>query len=214
VGGVTRYVPNFVQAALFVATPELRSLVAATMAESPDPKALMQFIDTHYNIKRGGGSGVTRLVQVEALVPYLDLLGDLAIDHFWRRCNEHGWFEFQRQHLDSRLSHPRYTELLGEENTFKALDEFAEKDRIHWVGHYLEGLLTTGVTLDEVIQEIYGWFNSRATIDALRVMSVVLIEIGRRSDLAVLDNVHIEPRDIAAQIIADTVFAVMRRTLH
>jgi hypothetical protein len=70
------------------------------------------------------------------------------------------------------------------------------------------------VTLDEVIQEIYGWFNSRATIDALRVMSVVLIEIGRRSDLAVLDNVHIEPRDIAAQIIADTVFAVMRRTLH
>ncbi|WP_334389779.1 hypothetical protein [Bradyrhizobium sp. AZCC 2262] len=209
-----RYVPNFVQAALFVATPELRSLVAATMAECPDPKALMQFIDTHYNIKRGGGSGVTRLVQVEALVPYLDLLGDLAIDHFWRRCNERGWFEFRRQHLDSRLSHPRYTELLGEENTFKALDEFAEKDRIHWVDHYLERLLTTGVTLDDVVQEIYRWFNSRGTIDALRIMSVVLIEIGRRSDLAALDNVHVEPHEIAAQIKADTVFAVMRRTLH
>jgi len=45
-------------------------------------------------------------------------------------------------------------------------------------------------------------------------MSVVLIEIGRRSDLASLSNVDIEPSDTAAQIIADTTFAVMRRTLH
>jgi len=41
-----------------------------------------------------------------------------------------------------------------------------------------------------------------------------LIEISRRSDLAALDNVQIEPRDVAGQIFADSVFAVMRRTLH
>jgi hypothetical protein len=42
----------------------------------------------------------------------------------------------------------------------------------------------------------------------------VLVQIGRRSDLSILRSVNLEPRDMADDIIADTTFAVMRRTLH
>ena len=100
-----------------------------------------------------------------------------------------------RLHLDSRLTHPRYTELLGEENTFRALDEFVAKDRLHSIDHYLDRLLTTGVTLDQVVKEFSGWLISRGTIDALRVMAAVLVHIGRRSDLPILRSVNVEPRD-------------------
>jgi hypothetical protein len=74
--------------------------------------------------------------------------------------------------------------------------------------------LTTGITLDQVMKEFSGWLISRGTIDALRVMAAVLVQIGRRSDLSILRSVNLEPRDMADDIIADTTFAVMRRTLH
>jgi hypothetical protein len=209
-----RYAPNFVHAALFVATPRLRQLADAAIAECSDQRKLMEHIDTHYNIKPGGGSGVTRLEQVEALVPYFGLLSDAAIDHFWRLCNDRGWFELRRVHLDSRLTHLRYTELLGEENTFRALDEFVAKDRLHSIDHYLDRLLTAGVTLDQAVKEFSGWLISRGTIDALRVMAAVLVHIGRRIDLPILRSMNLEPSDAADDIITDTTFAVMRRTLH
>jgi hypothetical protein len=64
------------------------------------------------------------------------------------------------------------------------------------------------------MKEFSGWLISRGTIDALRVMAAVLVQIGRRSDLSILRSVNLEPRDMADDIIADTTFAVMRRTLH
>ena len=89
------FVPNFVQAALYTATPKLQSLVATTMSECPAPKDLMMYIDSHYNLHGHGGSGVTRLAQVESLIPYFSLFSDLSIDHFWSLCNKQGWFEFR-----------------------------------------------------------------------------------------------------------------------
>ena len=112
------------------------------------------------------------------------------------------------------MTHPQYAELLGGENTFQALDEFVAKDRLHWIDHYLDLLLTTGITLDQVMKEFSGWLISRGTIDALRVIAAVLVHIGRRSDLPLLRYVNLEPSYTSDDIIADTTFAVMRRTLH
>jgi hypothetical protein len=208
------FVPYFIQAALHTATPALLSRVAKAMADCPDPKDLMKYIDSHYNLKRNGGTGVNRLAQVESLIPYFNLFSDLAIDHFWSLCNERGWFDFRRLHLDRLLTHPRQTEFLGGQNTFRALDEFLEKDRLHWMDHWLEQFLETGTTVAEIVEELSNWLTSKPTAGALRVVAEALVKVGRRSDLAILSSISFQPRDVAAEIIADTTFAVMRRTLH
>ncbi|MDD1523464.1 hypothetical protein DAA51_38585 [Bradyrhizobium sp. WBAH10] len=209
-----RFVPYFVQAALYTATPELRSLVAKTMSECPDPKNFMRFIDSHYNLNARGASGLNRLAQVESLVPYFGLFDELSIDQFWKCCNTHGWFEFRRKHLDPLVSHPHYAEQLGGDGTRKALDEFLEKDRLVWMNHWLDDCLAAGATVDQLVGEISSWLTSKASLDGLRVVSAALMHVGRRSDLPILRSVTAQPQDACEAIIADTTFAVMRRTLH
>jgi hypothetical protein len=41
-----------------------------------------------------------------------------------------------------------------------------------------------------------------------------MVKVGRRSDLSMLSETRIEPGDVVVSIIADTEFAVKRRTLH
>lgn len=208
------YVPNFVQAALYTATPKLQSLVATTMSECPVPKDLMMYIDSHFNLQGRVGSGVTRLAQVESLIPYFSLLSELSIDHFWNHCNKQGWFDFRRQYLDPLLSHPRHSELLGGDGTIKALDDFLKEKRQHWMDHWLDDCIKAGTNLEQIMGELSTWLTSKASVGALRVVSTALVHVGRRSDLPILSSIAIEPGDEADAIIVDTTFAVMRRTLH
>jgi hypothetical protein len=171
-------------------------------------------IDSHYNLNGSRGSSVTRLAQLESLIPYFNLFSELSIDHFWNHCNKQGWFEFRRQHLDPLLSHPRYTEQLGGVGTIKALDEFLEKNRLVWMDRWLDDCIEAGTTLDQLMGELSTWLASRASVDALRVVSGALVHVGRGSDLPILSSIAIEPRGAADTIIIDTTFALMRRTLH
>jgi hypothetical protein len=209
-----RFVPIFNQAALYVATPTLRARVAETMADCPDPKEIVKYIDSHYNIKFQGGSGVTRLEQVESLIPYFHLFSGLAIDSFWRVCNEQGWLEFRRKYLDSLLTNRRDAEVLGGEHTFKALDEFLQKNRLHWIDTWLDRYVETGTSIEQIMKEIAWWLLSKASIEALRVAAAAVVHIGRRVDLKHLRVVLIEPQENAQEIVADATFAVMRRTLR
>ena len=49
-----QYAPNFIHAALHTATTPLLERVQATMAEYPDPKEAMKYIDQHYGLKQKG----------------------------------------------------------------------------------------------------------------------------------------------------------------
>ena len=64
------------------------------------------------------------------------------------------------------------------------------------------------------MREIGSWLASRATVESLRVAAAALVHIGRRIDLGILTAAPVEPRETANAIIADTTFAVMRRTLR
>jgi len=173
---------------------------------------MIEFIDAHYNINYPDRPGVPDLAQVESLVPYFRFFSDLSIDCFWRVCNARGWFDFRRQHLDKLVTNRHYREVLGGEHTAKVLDEFLEKDE--WLDRWLEDYVKAGANVDQITRELSKWLASKLTIGALGVVADALVQIGRRSDLAILSSVDIEPRDTAGQIIADTEFAVKRRTLH
>ena len=57
----------------------------------------------HFNLKRQGRPSLFRPEQIEAVVPYLDLLDGLSIHDLWNVCNKHGWFTLRRAYLDSRF---------------------------------------------------------------------------------------------------------------
>lgn len=98
--------------------------------------------------------------------------------------------------------------------TMASLDGMVEKNRIHWIDHWLEDYAKTGASTDTIIRLLAKWLASRKTISSLQLVSAALSLIGRRDDLAILD-VELEPDDASADMLrADTAFAVRRRTLH
>ncbi len=75
--------------------------VRKVVARHDNPKSLFVHLDTHFGIRVEGRRGITRLSQMEALVPYLDHLADNDVVSLWKACNENGWFDWRRRHLDS-----------------------------------------------------------------------------------------------------------------
>ena len=66
-----RFCPSYVQAALYTARPHLLDLVKQVVSECPAPAKLFELIEMHFGIKNLGHPGITRIEQMDALVPYL-----------------------------------------------------------------------------------------------------------------------------------------------
>jgi hypothetical protein len=189
-----RFSANFVHAALYAATPALVSRVANTMAECPHPAKAMEHIDAHYGIGRDGRRCVTRLAQVECLVPYLHLLSELAVLHFSDVCNAQGWLAFRRTHLDPLLKNPRYSEFVREESILKALDAMIEKDRVYALDLWIDRYMKAGATLDEVMNTLGTWLKTKPSMASLVLVANGIAQFGHRKHLSMLDAQGIEPK--------------------
>lgn len=209
-----RFSDHFVQAALYIATPTLCTLVREAMLLCPDVREMLKFTDSHFGIKRGDHPGVSRIEQVEALVPYLDYLDPLAIHSFWELCNELSWLDFRRTHLDSRLEGQwRENTLLDDSKVFADLDNQVAKDHISLVDIWIERHLHQGEQLEDIFSLLGKWLHRRRTIPALEFVAAAVVHTGSRHDLDLLYVDGIEPEEEATAIIADTHFAVSRRSL-
>lgn len=204
----------YVIAALYVATPGLQGRVAAAVKAASEPKELLKHLSTRFGHKRSGHPGLFRIEQIEAVLPYLDLLQEMEIYQLWSACNEHGWFALRRAHLDSRLpSKVRDSVYLDEARVENALDQFlAKKDP--WLDHWLDDFLKSGSSLDDIMTRIGRWLGEKSSIEALDVASRAVLHIGERRHLNLLKTAKIEPAEVAAAIVADTEFGVRRRTLR
>lgn len=98
-----RFSPYFVQAALFLATPQLRELARSTIRECPNPQKLFEHVCSRFGIGIQDRPGLTREVQVEALAPYLGMLSEMDVFDLWNACDDHGWLSLRREHLDAHL---------------------------------------------------------------------------------------------------------------
>jgi hypothetical protein len=208
-----RFRDLFVQAALYVATPRMLNLVKDAVATCPNPKGLFKYLHMHFGIRTIGRAGVTRTSQIEALIPYLDHLDELTIYMFWELCNERGWFDLRRKLFDGRISNKYAGRFYLEEDQIVAsLDEMVRDKNLYWIDRWFEDYVQTGATAGQVISIIGKWLRAQKTFEALRLAAMALIHAGRRQDLHVL-NVAIEPKDEADALLADTAFAVKRRSL-
>jgi hypothetical protein len=204
----------YIIAALYVATPGMRARVAAAIKTASDPKKLLKHLTIRFGYKRSGHPGLFRLEQIEAVLPYLDLLDEIEIDHLWSACNEHGWFALRRAHLDARLaSKARGGVYSNEARVMAALDQFlAKKER--WIDFWLDDFLKSGASIDEVMAIVGRWLNGKNDVEALHTASGAVLHIGERQHLELLRAAKIEPAEVAAAIITDTEFGVRRRTLR
>jgi hypothetical protein len=209
-----RYSSYFVQAALYLATPISCALAQEAMSKCPDAKEMLKYCDMHFGIKMSGHPGVSRIEQVEALVPYLDYLDDSAIHAFWELCNDRGWLEFRQTHLDGRLTGQwREVEYLDDSGIVSHWDTLLTKDDIYWIGHWIDRYFNQGGQVGRIFQLFGSWLREHRTIAALELAAAAIVHAGRRCDLDILHVGGIEPIDKAEAIITDARFAISRRSL-
>src|SRR6185369_16317882 len=86
-----RYSPDFVQTALYLASPRTLALAAKAIHECPEPKKLFEFIDdwSAQNSERHGKPELSSR-RLGGLAPYLHLFDKQAIGWLWLACNRQG----------------------------------------------------------------------------------------------------------------------------
>jgi hypothetical protein len=93
-----------------------------------------------------------------------------------------------------------------------SLDKMIGNRHIHWIDHDIEEIIKAGFTPKQLMGIVAKWLFAKKAFDALKLAALAIIHAGGREDLNML-NISIEPKDRAESLIADTRFAVKRRSL-
>jgi hypothetical protein len=200
---------HFVQAALFVATPELREKADAVIRASQEPGKLFTHLSINCGICVSGEPGVTREVQILAFEPYLDIIEEFDLDRLADACNENKWFETRRRLLD-----PRRSGVTDDtpEHIWHALDGCgAARGHIGIVDHEIDRMLKAGASWPEIAPQLRDWLAQQSAPIALDVVARALHHVGRREDVAILDAWAGQDEDLRQAVIADTRFAMYRQ---
>jgi hypothetical protein len=182
-----------VQAALYVATPELCQRAAASVAEASDRASLFKHLSQHWGVWTSGHPGITRESQVLALEPYLDLIAGLDLRQIADTCNRLGWFDLRKRLLDARIGGSRY--VFSSESASAQFDSMLPTGPHYWIDLQIEEVLKTGSSWDEFLGALRAWFAERQTVDALRLLAAALARKGSRRDLSALRIYDAMPRE-------------------
>jgi hypothetical protein len=205
-----KFSTHFVQAALYVATPELCGRAADSVAQAPDPTSLFTHISQNWGIGTFGHPGITRESQVLALEPHLDHLAVSDLNWVADACNRLGWFDLRKRLLDGRIDSRRRA--WSSKDAAAQFDARVADGHRHWIRLEIEETLKTGVSWDEYLGALRAWSAERQTLEALRLLADALAHKGSRRDLSALRIYEGMPREAAEAVITDVTFAVHRRT--
>lgn len=216
--GHLQYSSYFVQTALYVATDKLVSLVADVVADCPEPKSLFKHLNMHFGIKTKGHPGITTIRQLEVLLPYMDFLEEMDFYFFSELCNERGWFDFRKKHLDLRLQTTKLVNLeyLSTERAIQSLNEMLEHNRVHGIGHWVDVFLNTGASVEGVMNTVFEWVKSQDKIglDVINLALDVVLQIGTRSHYLKLLDICSEVKSKYMEYFNNAFFLLRRRQLH
>ena len=210
-----RFTGKYVQNALYIASPTSIELAEEAISSCPEPRKLLEHLHFQLGIKVFDHPGVNNIRQFEVLIPYLDYLDSMDLYFIWEHCNDRGWFEFRRTHLDSRLEERwRKETLIDKTDFFEKLDVIIQKSDAYWrIEHLIDKYLKQGEQVAQIFGFFREWLNKHRTIVALEVVAAAIIHIGKRSDMNLLNIDGIEPSDQAEAVRRDTCFAVHLRSL-
>ncbi len=213
-----QYNTFFIQAALYVATDKLASLVADVVSNCPDPKSLFEFLDQRYGIKVQGHPGITTIRQLKVLLPYMDYIEEMYLSSFSDLCNERGWYEFRKKHLDPRLIKTglKYSEYLNTELAIQSLNNLLKENRAWEINLCVENFLKAGASEENVINTVFKWVQSRdkISLDVINLSLEVILQIGNRDHYLKLLSICSEVKDEFLEYFHNAFYLLRKRQLH
>ena len=204
---------HFVQAALFVATPILAQGVADVVASCPEPDALFKHLTMRFGYKNAAHPRMSRIEQMQRLVPYLKYLDGSELLHLWDLCNDNGWFDLRRIHLDALVERKR-SHYIDSDMARAELDELASKNEYYWGRRWAEQMEESGWSIDRTMGVLAEWLREQTSLQALNLAAHIIMSAGLRRHIALLQDHMAEPANEAARLVAHADFAVKRRSLH
>ena len=212
-GGLSRS-GEYIQVALYLASSDLLAAVRETVERCEDPKPLFAHLGMHLGLRVVGRRGITRIGQMEALLPYLDHLSDHDVFLLWEACNDNGWFDWRREYLDTRAKQTG-ARFVDAASALKELDKELSRDQPFFrLDQWGERLLRTGVALDDMMQLVKEWLGNQPDSKALRMAVDLVIRFGRRRHLAILRSHEPAQRADTQAIIDSASFALRLRSLE
>jgi predicted HAD superfamily phosphohydrolase len=156
--------------------------------------------------------GISREEQIVAFAPYFHLLNEHDVRRLWDTCNKFGFFGARKQFVDPLMREKEGVPFVDQDATDVALDQMAKPDRLNWVDRWLEDFRRTGADTDTILRQVSGWLSRRQTIEAFRLVCEILMTIGERKHLAILDVYSGTEEDVDS-LRKNARYAVMRRSL-
>ena len=204
-----KYSPNFVQAAMYFATPQLTSLVKKVILESNDPAELLKHVTMHMGWKTQGRTGITRFEQVKLICEYANHLSEHDIFHLWQICNERGWIDFRKSQLDTRVAN---TKFFDENRSFKTTIDFSVLDKLldrtdkGNTSFWIKNQIQNGYTLPELMDGLFDWLEKNRTVRSLEVIADIFYASARRCDFERLQR-YTETWPETAELMEDLAFS-------
>ena len=209
-----RHSAYYLNAALHVASPGLLASVAEVVAASDNPNSLFEHLSHHWGHRVEGRSGVTRHAQVEGLLPYLKHLSEAGITMLWDACNKNGWFEWRRQHLDSRVS-AMGMRFVDDAAAIRELDrELNREGPLFPMDHWAEMFLETGISIDHLMEVVGNWVSGRDQDRALSMAADLVMRFGNRRDVALLKLHKLAQSQFGEEVIQNADFEIRLRSLE
>lgn len=202
---------HFVQAALYIATPELLEKAAATIAASPEPANLFEHLTSHYGLSTKGEAGITREAQIKALAPYLGILSPEDLRDLADACNKKGWFNLRRELIDPRL---RPVDLEIPEAFRVTLDENLERGHSTWIEYRIDELRKADVSWASIAAVLRSWLATQPSIHALELAKHTILHAGDADDVIILEVWPGTDDALRLAVTADLNFALRRRNRH
>ena len=177
---------KYIQAALYVASPDLLQRVAEVIGHGAEPERWFEHLRYVFGLRVERRRGITRMAQVKGLLPYLSQLSDRDIEELWRACNENGWFDWRRENLDpfARATDVRFVD---DAAAVRELDRDLDEDGpVHSMDHWGKEYLGSGVSVDHMFEVVERWLADRPQKNALLKAAGIVTLFGKRRHVKIL----------------------------
>ncbi len=207
---------KYLQVLLFLATDWALETFHVQYLASEEKGKLFEHLTSIFGIKHNGRNGIKGPHQLRALEPYLIHLDQMFVWSLWEDCNDKGYFEWRKVHLDPILrTDSRFSRFVNIETALTEIDELLDRDKeVESVAYsWAEIRNRAERSGEELVSVALAFFEDRQSPLAATFFAEVIKLKGKRSDLPLLMP-SIKSNLLTKAQYDDTVLTVQLRTLN
>ena len=223
----------FVQAALYIGSPECAAAAAAAVAELHPGGSAFPFVSMYFGFRVTGLQTRLQRRHLDALLPFIGDLDDHTLADIAEFCAEKGYFDWAIKNLSSEVTR-RASELPAEHSELEGWIEQVRQE--HFPKDEDLRLALTRIEADarhdslairrwsEAFKRrrdpharwqgvLKSWLLFEPTVRRLEIVAAAIAFGGTRGDLALIEGVTTEDPVAADRVRSAVAFAVKRRTV-